>query len=60
MTVQKIGKYTQYDAKTGIYKSDVAYNPASASCIYEYLLGSIDFDDQEEVLRECASGRTIS
>ncbi|CBQ69296.1 related to 4-coumarate--CoA ligase [Sporisorium reilianum SRZ2] len=58
--MQKIGRHTLYDAATGIYTSDVAYSPASSTCIFEYLLGSVDFDDQQEVLRECGSGRTIT
>lgn len=58
--MQKIGPYTEYDSRTGIYTSDVKYSPASASCIYEYLLGAVDFDNGQEVLKECGSGRTIS
>jgi hypothetical protein len=57
---QKVGQYTEYDASAGIYSSRVPYSPESASCIFEYLLGSVGFDDAQEVLRECASGRTIS
>ncbi|KAJ1025236.1 hypothetical protein NDA16_002740 [Ustilago loliicola] len=57
--LQKIGQYTQFDPSTGIYTSDITYNPASASCIYDYLLGSVDFDNSHEVLRECGTGRTI-
>ncbi|CDW99115.1 hypothetical protein [Sporisorium scitamineum] len=58
--MQKIGRYTMYNAETGIYSSDIAFNPTSASCIFEYLLGSVAFDDQHEVLRDCGSGRTIT
>lgn len=58
--MQKIGQYTRYDASTGIYTSDVDFKPATASCVYEYLLGGVDFSDSQEVLRECVSGRTIS
>ena len=58
--MQKIGQYTQYDPQTGNYSSDLTYNPSSASCVYEYLLGAVSFDDQQEVLRECLSGRAIS
>ncbi len=57
---QKVGQYTEYDARTGVYSSRVSYSPESASCIFEYLLGPVGFDDAQEVLRECASGKTIS
>ncbi|KAJ9474646.1 putative Oxalate--CoA ligase (putative) [Pseudozyma hubeiensis] len=58
--MQKIGQHTRYDAETGIYTSNIDYSPQTASCVYEYLLGSVDYDDQQEVLRECKGGRTIS
>lgn len=58
--MEKIGQFTQFERSSGTYTSDLSYNLASASCIYEYLLGSVDFDDSQEVLRECGSGRTIS
>ncbi|TKY88800.1 hypothetical protein EX895_002431 [Sporisorium graminicola] len=58
--MQKIGQHTLYDAQTGVYTSDVPFSLGSASSVFEYLLGSVDFDDQQEVLRECGSGRTIS
>ncbi|SPO30799.1 related to 4-coumarate--CoA ligase [Ustilago trichophora] len=58
--MQKVGQYTEYDASTGIYTSNVDYKFASAPSVYEYLLGATDFDDKQEVLSECVSGKTIS
>lgn len=58
--MQKIGPYTQYDANTGIFTSNITYSPKTATCVFEYLLGAVDFDDQQEVLRECGTGRAIS